>query len=359
MREKAIFIDSEKLKIFIKDIFISLEVIEEEAEKVAEIIVETDLRGVYSHGVIRVPIYTKRIGLGFINPKSKIDIVRDYNASAALDANNCLGQISSEKAMQMAIEKADKYSVGVVVVKNSNHFGAAAAYALQAVEKDMIGFATTNAACRMAPTGGSEQIIGNNPFCYAIPAGEELPIILDVSCSVVALGKIILKMKKGENLPLGWVLDKNGNATTDPYAAIQGGGSLVPIGEHKGYGMALVFDILSGILSDSIGGIEVQSLYNLNTDKKLGAGHFFMAMKIDNFMPIDRFKHRIDERIKEIKNSSKKEGVKQIHLPGEIEFKNKEKNLRDGIPIAKEVVEELKKTAKELGINIDDYKIFK
>jgi len=359
MRKREILVDSEKLKSFIKNIFISLEVIEEEAEKVAEILVKSDLRGVNSHGVIRVPIYAKRIGLGFINPKSKIDIVRDQNASAVLDANNCLGQISSVKAMQLAIEKADKYSVGVTVVKNSNHFGEAAAYALQAVKKDMIGFVTTNAACRMAPTGGTEQIIGNNPFCYAIPAGEELPIVLDVACSVVSLGKIILKMKKGENLPLGWALDKNGNATTDSSAVNEDGGSLVPIGEHKGYGMALVFDILSGILGDSTGGTEVQSLYNLNTDKKLGTGHFFMAMKIDNFIPIDRFKCRTDKRIKEIKNSSKKEGVKQIYLPGEIEFKNKEKNLRDGIPIAKEVLEDLRKTAKELGINIDDYKIFK
>jgi LDH2 family malate/lactate/ureidoglycolate dehydrogenase len=261
--------------------------------------------------------------------------------------------------MQMAIEKADKYSVGVVVVKNSNHFGAAAAYTLQAVKKDMIGFATTNAPCRMVPTGGIEQIIGNNPFSYAIPSGDELPIVLDVSCSVVSLGKIILKIKKGENIPLGWALDKDGNATTDPCAAIEGGGSLVPIGEYKGYGMALVSEILSGILSDSIDGIDVQSLYNLNTDKKFGAGHFFLAIKIDNFIPINSFKYRIDKRIKEIKNSAKKEGVKRIYLPGEIEFRNKEKNLRDGIPIAKEVLEDLRKTAKELGINIDDYNIFK
>lgn len=359
MKQREIFVDPEKLKNLIKDIFISLEVIEEEAEKVSEILVETDLRGVYSHGVIRVPIYVKRIKLGFVNPKSKIEIIRDHHASAVLDANNCLGQISSTKAMQIAIDKADKYSVGVVVVKNSNHFGAAAAYTLQAVNKDMIGFATTNAACRMAPTGGKEQIIGNNPFSYAIPTGEELPIVLDISCSVVSLGKILLKMKKGEEIPIGWALDKQGNNTTDPNKAIESGGSLVPIGEHKGYGMALVNDILSGILGNSTGGIDVQSLYNLNTDKKFGAGHFFLAIKIDNFVPIDRFKHRIDKRIKEIKNSSKKEGVKQIYLPGEIEFKNKEINLRNGIPLAEEVIEDLRKTAEELGINIDSYKMLK
>lgn len=359
MREKEILVDSERLKCFVKEIFISLEVPVEEAEKVAEILVETDLRGVYSHGVIRVPIYAKRLELGFMNVKSKINIIRNNNAIAVLDANNCLGQISSTKAIQMAIEKADKYSVGIVTVKNSNHFGEAAAYTLQAVEKDMIGFATTNAACRMAPTGGTEKIIGNNPFSYAIPAGEELPIVLDISSSVVSAGKIILKNKKGENIPFGWALDKDGNPTKDPHAAIEGGGSLLPVGEHKGYGIALVNEILSGILSDSAYGIDVQSLYNLDTDKKLGAGHFFMAIKIDNFISIDRFKFRIDKRIKEIKNSSKKEGVKCIYLPGEIEFENKEKNLKNGIPMTKEVVEDLSKTAKELGINIDDYKIFK
>ncbi len=154
-------------------------------------------------------------------------------------------------------------------------------------------------------------------------------------------------------------MDKDGNPTVDASAAMDVGGSLVPLGEHKGYGMALVFDILSGILGDSTGGTDVMTLYNLNTNKKLGVGHFFMAMKIDNLIPIDRFKQKIDKRIKEIKNSSKKEGVKQIYLPGEIEFKNKENNLRNGISIAKEVIEGLRKTAKELGINIDDYKISK
>jgi LDH2 family malate/lactate/ureidoglycolate dehydrogenase len=354
-----ILVDSEYLKTFIRDIFMSVKVTEEDAILTSNSLVEADLRGIYSHGVMRVPIYIKRIKLGLVNPISKINVIKDNKAIAVLDAHNCLGQVSSTKAMKMAIEKADKYSIGAIVVKNSNHFGAAAGYTLQAVEKDMIGYATTNAACRMVPTGGTEQIIGNNPFSYAIPAGKALPVVLDISCSVVSVGKILLKRKKGEELPLGWALDREGNPTTDAFTAIDGGGSLVPIGEHKGYGVALVNDILSSSLGDSIGGTAVTSLYNFNTSKKSETGHFFMAIKIDNFIPINRFKQRIDKKIKAIKNSAKKEGVEQIYLPGEIEFNIKEKNLKFGIPISKEVLDDLKLMAKESGVYIDNYRLFK
>lgn len=356
---KDILIDSERLKSFIRDVFISVHVTEEDATTTSNSLIEADLRGVYSHGVMRVPIYIKRIKLGLVNPISKINVIKENKAIAVLDANNCLGQVSATKAMKMAIEKADQYSIGATVVKNSNHFGAAAGYTLQAVEQDMIGYATTNSACRMVPTGGKEQIIGNNPFSYAIPAGKALPIVLDISCSVVSVGKILLKKKKGEELPLGWALDKDGNPTIDPYTVLEGGGSLVPIGDHKGYGIALVNDILSSSLGDSIGGTEVTTLYNLKTSKKSNTGHFFMAIKIDNFIPINRFKQRVDKKIKEIKNSAKREGVKQIYLPGEIEFKIKEKNLQYGIPISEEVLKDLKITASENGINMENYKLFR
>ncbi|GAB4112502.1 MAG: Ldh family oxidoreductase [Candidatus Caldatribacteriota bacterium] len=352
-------IDGEKLKSFIRDIFLSVGVVEEDATITSNSLVEADLRGVYSHGVIRVPIYIKRIKLGLVNPISKIEIINDNKAVAVLDANNCLGQVSSTRAMNMALEKADKYSIGAVVVRNSNHFGTAAGYTLLAVEKDMIGYATTNSACRMVPTGGKDQIIGNNPFSYAIPAGKFLPIVLDLSCSVVSLGKILLKKKKGEALPSGWALDKEGNPTNDPYIVLEDGGSLVPIGEHKGYGMALINDILSSSLGDSIGGTQVTTLYDLTTAKKSNTGHFFMALKIDNFIPINRFKQRVDTKIWEIKNSAKREGVEQIYLPGEIEFKTKEENLEYGIPINEEVLKDLKSIADENGINMENYQLFR
>lgn len=354
-----IFIDSEQLKAFIRDIFISVQVPEEDATITSNSLVEADLRGVYSHGVMRVPIYIKRIKLGLVNPISRIDIIRDSKAIAVLDANNGLGQVSATKAMKIAIDKADIYSIGATVVKNSNHFGAAAGYTLLAVEKDMIGYATTNAACRMVPTGGKEQIIGNNPFSYAIPAGAALPIVLDISCSVVSVGKILLKKKKGEKLPFGWALDREGNPTSDASTAIEEGGSLVPIGDHKGYGIALVNDILSSSLGGSIGGTSVTSLYDLKTSKKSETGHFFMAMKIDNFISISQFKQKVDEKIKEIKQSAKKAGVTQIYLPGEIEFNIKEKNLKYGIPISKEILDDLNLTAKESGVYTDKYRLFK
>jgi len=347
-----LFFKKEELIEFSKEVLLNVEVPNEDAEIISRFLVKTEQRGIHTHGLIRLPIYIKRIIAGLANPTGKMEIVKDINCSAIIDAKDCLGHISSYRAMNLAIKKARKFSIGAVSVKNSQHFGEAALYPLMAVENDMIGFSTTNVFPLMAPTGGVERMLGNNPFSYGIPAGEEYPIVLDIACTVAAAGKIMLKGKLGEKIPLGWAIDKDGNPIEDAKDFLpKEGSSLLPISMHKGYGLALVMDILSGALSGSALGLELDSLYNLNTTDKLRVGHFFMALNINNFVPIDEFKTRVDKRIREIRNSKKKPNIKRIYIPGEIEFENKRNSDSKNISIPISVVKDLENIAIEVGLN--------
>jgi len=321
----------------------------EDARLLMENLIEADLRGVDTHGVTRIAIYIERLQAGSVKAKPQMKILGETPISAIIDGDHGLGQVISARAMEMAMEKAKKGVFGLVGVRNSTHNGAMAYFASMAVKKDLIGIGLTNTVPLMAPTGGSQAMIGNNPLSIAAPAGSEKPVIFDMACSVAARGKIILAAKKGEKIPLGWAIDKDGVPTEDAKAALDG--LILPVGGHKGYGLALMVDVLSGVLTGANFGPGVGPLYN--NPGTQGIGHLLAALNIEAFMPLSEFKARMDQMIRGIKDSKKAKGVQEIFLPGEIEMGIEAKRRREGIPLSRAVYDELCGLGQKLGVKPD------
>lgn len=313
---------------------------EDDAALVATTLVEADLRGVHSHGAMRMPGYVRGLRAeDGINPRPQMQVIVQSDATAVLDADRGMGQVAAHRAMQLAIALAGQYGTGSVAVRNSNHCGALAYYAEMAVPARCIGFAVTNAGINMAPWGGTQRMVGNNPLAYAIPTPRGWPIVLDMATSVVAGGKLDVAAMRGEAIPLGWALDKEGRPTTDPRAARAG--SLLPVGGPKGYGLAVVLDILCGVLSGGRFGAGLGMR---------GSSHFFQAIQIERFTPYDAFLERIEQLIAQLKSCPTAPGVERILLPGELEAELKARRLAEGIPLDEETVERLESLAAELGL---------
>lgn len=323
---------------------------DENAWIVADSLVQADLRGIDSHGVARLPIYLKRLKTGVVNAKPEIRVIKERPSVVVIDGDNGMGHVVGVRAMDLCVARAKENGLGAAGVRNTNHFGIAAYYAMKALDSDMIGLAMTNAPSSMAPWGGTKPYFGTNPFAVAVPAGEELPVVLDMSTSIVAKGKIILAARKGEKIGLGWAIDSNGDLTTDAKEALLG--SVLPLGGAKGYGLALIVDILSSILTGALFGSHVRSLYDEFSEPQ-GLGNFMMAINVAEFMLVDEFKRRMDEMIKEVKNCSPALNAEQIYLPGEIEFMRKKERTRNGIPLSTEVADDLVNLGRELGISIN------
>jgi len=337
----------DKLKTFTKNVFMKVGVPEEDALTAAEVLVAADMRGVSSHGVARLDIYVKRILAGVVNTKPRITVVKDSGPLALVDGDNGLGFVVGTKAMSLAIEKAKKYGIGAVGARKSNHFGIAGYYAMMALKHDMIGFATTHASPLVAPTGGKAPFFGTNPIAVAIPAGTQPPVVLDMAVTVVARGKIEEAIRRGQKIPLGWALDKDGRPTEDPHEALKG--TLLPIGGYKGYGLALVVDVICGLLTGASYGKNVGSLFG-DLTRPQNLGHFFAAIDVNAFQPADEFKRKMDEYILEIKNSPKAEGVEEILLPGEPEWRKTREALEKGIELHPKVLEALRDVAVQVGL---------
>ena len=334
------------LRTFSSEVYEKLGLPREDAETVADTLVEADLRGVYSHGVMRTSAYMKRIQTGAAIARPNIRVVHESATTATIDGGDGMGQPVSKRAMELCIAKAKKGGIASVGVCHSNHFGAAAYWSMMALDHDLIGFSTTNASPSMAPTGGKQIAVGNNPFSWAIPAGEELPVVLDMAVSVVARGKMRMAEKKGEKIPLNWALDVEGEPTDDPTKAIKG--MLLPVGGYKGYGLSVVMDVLSGVIT----GGNYGPLITPETDEPppRNVGHFFMALDPAVFMPIDRFKVRVDELVRELKRSQLVKGCDRVLMPGEIEFNLRKERLEKGVPTPAAVIRELKGVAAQLGV---------
>jgi ureidoglycolate dehydrogenase (NAD+) len=341
-------VNGEKLKKFGIEVFKKVNIPPPDADILADTLFQADLRGVHTHGMSRLPIYVKRITRGLINPKPNIRIMKESENTALFEGDFGLGQISGFNAMEVAIRKAEIYNVGVVGIRNSNHFGAAAYYAMMALPKDMIGFACSNTPPLMPAPGGAKAVIGNNPLAFAVPAGKELPIVFDMACSIAAQGKIMLAMKRGEKIPEGWAANSYGLPTTDASEALKG--FMLPVGGPKGYGLAIIVDAFAGILTGAAYGSGVASMYG-DLQNKQKSGHFFIAIKIGSFMEPSLFKKRIDNLIREIKLSPLAPSAEQIFLPGEIEFKTAERNMKEGLTLPTSVVNELIMMAEESGFD--------
>jgi len=318
------------------------------ARLTAENLIFANLRGVDSHGVIRMKIYAERLRAGGFKPKGRPKIVAEQESSALIDAGHGVGQVSTAAAMKLAIAKARKTGAAVVSVKNSNHFGASAFYAMQALKHGMIGFASTNAGPTMAPTGGREARLGNNAMAIAVPAGELPPIVLDMATGAVAWGKIFVAQQEKRKIPATWALDKNGVPTDDPNAAAHQG-LIQPFGGYKGYGLSLLIDILTGVLSGGGFSTHVKTLYKqIETPSQVA--HTCAALRIDAFLPLAEFRQRMDGIIQLMQSCPTAPGLNRIFVPGEIEHETEQRRRADGIPLNAELRDELKVLGAELRV---------
>jgi len=350
-------VDAKKLINFSTKALQGLGVPEEDAQITARILVATDLRGVDSHGVAHLPMfYARRIRLGIINLNPKPKIFSRTPATATMDGDQGLGFVIGHHAMMEAIHRAEKTGAGFIAVRNSTHFGAAACYAMMALEHDMIGMAMTNTVAGVVAPGSTKPAVGTNPLAVAVPAGKKSPFVLDMATSVVAGGKLEIARREGASIPEGWVIDKEGKPVTDPTKEVRGEGGLLPLGgtpalgSYKGFGLGVLVDILCGVLSGSSASILQES----TPETRGNAGdHFFGALRIDSFLPVENFKKSMDEMIGAFGALPTLPGVKKIYVAGGYEAEIEKDRKANGIPLNSKVIQELQELAKELGIEYD------
>jgi LDH2 family malate/lactate/ureidoglycolate dehydrogenase len=318
-----------------------------DAALLAGTLVRADLRGIHSHGVLRVGDYVAKLQTGGVDPRGQPRVVSDAGAALVVDGGNSMGQIGGTFAMRQAIERARTTGVAVAVVRGSNHCGAMDYYAMLALPEAMIGLAATGALPTMAPWGGVDKVLGINPLAVAIPAGQEPPVVLDIAFSASSHGKIRIYDQKGLPIPAGWATDAQGRPTTDARAALDG--LLLPIGGYKGTGLALVTGLLATLLSGASFGTE---LGNMVDGPSPGAdGHFFMAIQIGAFADVARFKERLDSIICRLRSSRRAPGAARIYLPGEREAEAERSYGEQGIPLNEETLAGLVATAQRLGVD--------
>ncbi len=287
---------------------------EQDADLLTDTLLDAEICGIESHGLIRLPAYIRRIRQGLISPVPEIT-VSERDCALSIDGGDGLGQVVARRAMQECVAGAKKHGVCFAAVRNSNHFGAASYFSRMAAREECIGFACTSAGPAMAPFGGMEPLLGTDPFAVSFPVKGHAPFTLDIAVSAVAKGKIRIFEREGKCLPRGWALNKYGNDTTDPAAAIFG--SLLPMAGHKGYGIAMVIEAFCCLLSGARLSCESEGMFD--SHGKAGTGHFFGAFDIAHFTDPEQFERRGGEWFEKIKNSRTRSGVKQILIPGELE----------------------------------------
>ena len=319
------------------------------AEWMSDTLIKSELRGVDSHGLIRLPFYAQRLLDKGSNPDPDIRIVAEKPAMIHVDGGNGLGQIISIRTMEMVIERAKTQGVCFAGVRNSCHFGMTSYYPLMALKSDMIGMAGCNGATVMAPWGGGKSAIGNNPLAITVPTGKPFPLVLDMVASVVSGGKVRLEAVKGGKIPLGWILDEKGRPSDNP-ADMFPNGTLLPMG-YKGFGLAIMIEILAGVLTRANILKEIPLWFDKTaTTTPVNLGHFFMAFDIGTFLPLASFKDRVDGMIDELKSTPPMEGSQGVMMPGEIEHLKEQEFLKSGIPVSQGVLKTLDQFAEKTGI---------
>lgn len=352
---------AERLRAFTIETFLYFGVPLADAELAAEVLAAADLRGIDSHGVARLHTYFDMLQLGRINPKPNIRIVREKISTATVDGDNGLGLVVGPKANEIAMEKAEKAGSGWVSVCNTNHYGIAGYYVLEALKRDMIGWSMTNSTKLVAPLWGAERMLGTNPIAIAFPGLEEPPIVIDLATSAAAYGKIEIARRAGKPVPEGWIIDNQGNMSTNPMDMINGG-ALLPLGSdrehggHKGYALSAMVDILCCVLSGANWGpfappfalrqeIPVRSVGK-------GIGHFFGAMQIDGFMDVTEFKRQIDDWIRTFRATKPAPGTGGVLIPGDPEREAEAIRSKEGIPLIQAVVDDLLDISRQTGISL-------
>lgn len=338
---QEIVVRADALREFVSTIYQKVDVPKEDADLVANLAVETDLRGVYSHGTRALPRYVNGIRGGNIKAQPNMQMVREGPSFVLLDGDKGLGYVAAAKAMNLAISKAKVTGIAAAGVRNSEHFGAAACYSMMALEHGMIGFATSNTGpATISAPGGITPVNANNPMSYAIPAGEEPPIVLDMASAIAAWGRVATMSLYGQKIPDGWLLTADGKPTNDPKT----GKIMLPAAGPKGYGLAIVMGALAGPL---VGGIT--ACFKKNGEP---SEHFFYALNVASFVPLEEFTQGMDKTIRTIHASKTAEGVERVYLPGEIEWLNRQKFLKDGLPLHRGHLQELVNLGRELGVEM-------
>ena len=319
-----------------------------DADVVADNLVDAHLRGVDSHGVTRlIRIYVERLEAGIVNPRPRFRVVEESPATALVDADNALGAVAGTYALRVCLEKARAAGAAWVGVRNSNHFGACAYYTNRIAAEGMLGFAFTNAPATMAPWGGIQPYLGTNPIGFSAPTRGGTPISVDMATSVAARGYILLAAAEGESIPSGWAIDKRGRPTTDAKEALEG--TVLPMAGHKGYALALMVDVLSGVLTGAAFGRHIGRLYE-DVDRPQNVGHLIGAIDIGRFVPLERFMDRIEQLAREIKSILLAEGVAQIFIPGDMEAETWERRQREGIPVTDPIRRQLEELGQRLKV---------
>jgi LDH2 family malate/lactate/ureidoglycolate dehydrogenase len=342
----------EKLMRFVMRNFEKLGVSKEDADIAGNVLVQADLRGVDTHGVIRFSPhawYVKWLREGSMTARPNIRIVSETASSALLDGDRGMGMVIGHRAMELAIRKAKESGIGIVAVRNSRHYGMSAYYSMMALAHDMIGIAMTNASRQVVPTFGREARFGTNPMCFAVPTDKELPFVLDMATTTAAAGKLELAARQGKPIPQGWALNEQAQGTDDPRVA-QKARKLLPLGgsreggSHKGYGLAILVEILCGVLTGTL------TALNADQDPR---GHFFGAIRIDTFRPIEEFKRDMDRLIRELKSTPPIEGQDRVYTAGEIEFETAAERREHGVPLLRSVLAGLREVGELVNVPYD------
>ena len=339
-------IPHDRLLAFATDAYVRCGMPPDDAHLAADTLVQADLWGHQSHGVMRLPWYAARLQSGVARPVAEPEMVIDAGAVAVMDGHDGMGQVLTARAAEDAIRRAKAHGIGAVAVRRSNHFGTAMYYTLKAPPAGCIMFLSTNASPAMAPWGGRAKRVGNNPWSWSAPAGRFAPMVLDIANTAVARGKIYLARQRGEPIPQGWALDVEGQPTTDPTAAIEG--IIQPMAGHKGYAISIVMDVLSGVLTGSGIGPEVAGPYQ--AERRSQAGHLLIALNIEAFQPLDAFNKRMEAMIEGLHGAPLAKGTDRILYPGELEATNNARFRLEGLTLPDDTLADLAKLAAELGI---------
>lgn len=337
------------LHAFITRSFVACGFPEEDADTAAGLMVKADLMGQDGHGVFRLPMYIKRLRAGGLNPTPEFRCLEDRTATALIDGDNGLGHLVMHHATQLAIEKAKTTGVAWVGARHSNHAGPASLYAMMPLEHDMIGlYVAVGSANHLPPWGGTEMLLSTNPIAVAVPSAKNPPIVLDMATTVAAYGKVKTAAQRGETMPEGWMIDRQGKPLTDPTRASEG--FLLPIGGPKGYGLSLIFGILAGVLNGAAFGRDVVD-FNADAETTTNTGHFILALDIKAFANPDVFRADIDRVWAEVKSSPRLPGFDDIRLPGERLDRVTQERTANGIPLAGALRAQLDEMAASLGID--------
>lgn len=344
----TIAVASQSLYELCRALFLSVDMPEQDAEFCANCLLTTNLWGVDSHGVLRLPIYIQRLRTRAVNPAPQCRVLRACGAVATIDGQDGMGYVVAREAMNKAVELAKLHGLGCVTAKSSNHFGASALFARQAAEAGFIGLATTTVIPNMAVRGALKPVAGNNPVAFAAPMEGEAPFVMDLSLSQVAGGKLLLAKEKGDPIPSDWAVDKNGNPTTDPAAGFAG--YLLPMGGHKGFTLSLMVDVLAGVLSGSLFSMSMKSMY-ANPDEPSGTGHFLLAINPEAFLERADWNARMRELRDNVKSTPMAPGT-EMFFPGEIEEQCAESRKREGIPLPEKLFNDLEALAVAQGVSV-------